>query len=137
MQTRTLVTFWLGVCSLVLLTVTGVFAQDSNMVQPAAGPTSTVNHRARHDIDQTQSHTSAADSDRDTFHPPKGDEMKFTLPGATAREHDRLVVQPVTTRCSSKQWPWCWPSMSRASSAAYTEFGPDAVRRCNWCRARR
>ena len=58
MQTRTLFTFCLGVCSLVLLTVTSGPAQDSNMIQPSAGQTSIVKHGERHDPNQAQSSTS-------------------------------------------------------------------------------
>lgn len=136
MQTRTLFTFCLGVCSLVLLTVTSGPAQDSNMIQPSAGQTSIVKHGERHDPNQAQSSTSPTDRDLGTFYQPKGDEMKLTLPKAPARKGDVLVSGPSMTKCS-QQSPWCWPSMSRAFSAAYNSFGPNAIRRCNWCRARR
>lgn len=134
MRTCTLFTFWLGVCSLVLLTGTTDLAQNSNMIQPGIGQTSTLNHGERPDPDQAQSYTSPAE--RGTFYLPKGDENNLTLPKAPARKGDQLVSGPLKTNCS-QQLPWCWPSMSRAFSAAYTSFGPDAIKRCNWCRARR
>jgi hypothetical protein len=65
MQTCTLFTFCLGVCSLVLLTVTTGLAQNSNIIQPATGQTSTVKHSERYDPDQAQSYTSPAE--RGTF----------------------------------------------------------------------
>jgi hypothetical protein len=136
MQTRTLFGFCLGVCSLVLLTVTSGLAQDSNMIQPGGGQTSIVKHGERHDPNQAQSSTSPTGRDLGTFYQPNGDEMKLALPKATARKGDQLVSAPSTTKCS-QQLPWCWPSMSRAFSAAYTSFGADAIKRCNWCRARR
>lgn len=136
MQTRTLFTFCLGVCSLVLLTVTSGLAQDSSRIQPGTGQTSTVKHGERYDPGQAQSSASPADRNRDTLYQPKGDEMKLALPKAPVRKGDVLISRPLKTNCSH-QSPWCWPSMSRAFSAAYTGFGPDAIRRCNWCRARR
>jgi hypothetical protein len=131
MQTRMLFTFWLGVCLSVLLTVTSGLAQDSNTT---AGQASTVNG-ARHDPDQAQSPGSAAE--RGTFYQPKTDEIQVKFPQTQARKGDQLVSAPSTTTCSNQQSPWCWPSISRAFSAAYNSFGPDAVKRCNWCRSRR
>ena len=136
METRTLFTICLGVCSLVLLTVTSGWAQDSSMIQPGTRQTLTVKHGERHDPSQVQSSTSPTDRNRDTFYQPKGNEIKFTLPKAPVRKGDVLVSGPLKTTCS-QQSPWCWPSVSRAFSAAYNSFGPDAIRRCNWCRARR
>jgi hypothetical protein len=136
MQTRTLFTFCLGVCSLVLLTVTSGLAQDSNMLQPGASQTSVVKHGEGHNPNQAQSSTSPADNGRNVFFQPKGDELRFTMPKVSTRKGDVLVSGFSKTNCSP-QLPWCWPSISRAFSAAYTSFGPDAIKRCNWCRARR
>jgi hypothetical protein len=136
MQTCTSYTFGLGVCLLVLLTVTSGLAQDSNMIQTGAGQPPTVEHGERHNPSQTRSSNSPTDRNRDTLYQPKGDKIKITLPKVPVRKGDVLVTGPLKTSCSS-HLSWCWPSMSRAFSAAYTSFGPDAAKRCNWCRARR
>lgn len=131
METPTLVASCLGVCSLLLLTVTIGLAQNSNIIQPATSQTSTVKHSERHHLDQAQSYTFPAD--HSTFYLPKGDEIKSTLSTARFRKGGQVVSGPLKTSCS-EELPWCW---SRAFSAAYSSFGPDAIKRCTWCRARR
>jgi hypothetical protein len=136
MVTRTLFTFWLGVFS-VLLTVTSALAQDSSMIQPDTRQTLTDKRGERNDPSQAHSSsTSSTERNRGTFYQPEGDEIKLTFPKATARKGDLLVSGPLKAKCSS-QLPWCWPFMSSALSTAYATFGPEAIKRCNWCRARR
>jgi hypothetical protein len=83
MKTRVPVTFCVTVCLLVLLTVTSGWGQDSNMIQPgtpeAAKVTATLKHRERHDLEQANSYTGGADSDRGMFYQRKADEIKALL----------------------------------------------------------
>lgn len=83
MKTRTLVIFCGTLVLLMPLTMTGAFAQDSNMIQPdtpeAAKVTAALKDQERHDRDQAQSYTGGAATDRGLFYQRKADEIEGLL----------------------------------------------------------